>query len=211
MYITFDYIKNDNKSKITNNVLYNYFISNNIKFEEKENYLILDSNYINLSHEDINNLLYNVTLTGTKGVHNVIPKYHGNEFYIEVTGTDLDPLFKNEYIDPQRSHYIIYSNTKEVDYNLRKQNILMQLKRITNFDNSFYNDQHIELLTNFMCRNNTIIPISRFGMKNSDYSFISQLSFEDPYSVIQNILYGVEDNLSSVSAKLITGIYNDKI
>jgi len=46
-------------------------------------------------------------------------------------------------------------------------------------------------------------------MKNNNYSFISQLSFEDPYSVIQDVVYGTEDNLSSVSSKLITGIYND--
>jgi len=62
-----------------------------------------------------------------------------------------------------------------------------------------------------MCRNNIIVPMSRFGMKNDDYSLISKLSFEDPYSVLGNILYGVEDSLSSVSAKIITGIYNDKI
>ena len=53
--------------------------------------------------------------------------------------------------------------------------------------------------------------MSRFGMKNDDYSFISKLSFEDPYNFLGNILYDVEDNLSSVSAKIITGIYNDKI
>ena len=54
-----------------------------------------------------------------------------------------------------------------------------------------------------MYRNNTIVPMSRFGMINGDYSFISKLSYEDPYSVLENILYGFEDSLSSVSGKLL--------
>ncbi|ORX78477.1 beta and beta-prime subunits of DNA dependent RNA-polymerase [Anaeromyces robustus] len=203
--------KNDNESKITNKFLFNYLISNNIEFDEKERYLILDSNYIYLNYENIKNLLDNVTLTGTKGVKKVSSKYRGDEFYIEVIGTDLDPLFENEYIDPDRSHYITYSNTKKVDNDLRKQSILKQLKRITNTDNSIHSTQHIDLLTDFMCRNDSITPMSRFGMRNNNYPFISQLSFEDPLNIIRTVLYGVEDNLSTVSAKLITGIYNDKI
>jgi len=85
----------------------------------------------------------------------------------------------------------------------------MQLQRIVNVDSSSYNQNHIELLTDFMCSNNEITSMSRFGMKNGDYSFISQLFYEDPYSVIQDVVYVTEDNLTSVSSKLITGIYND--
>ncbi|OUM56560.1 hypothetical protein PIROE2DRAFT_18780 [Piromyces sp. E2] len=143
---------------------------------------MLDSDYINLNKEDIINLLNNIVLTGTKGVVQVIPKYIGDEFYIEVTGENLDPLFDNKYIDRNRSRYIVYSNAMAIDFEL-------------------------QLLTNFMCRNNEITPMSRFGMKKGNYSFISQLSFEDPYSVIQDVVYGIEDNITSISSKLITGIY----
>jgi len=204
--------ENKNEPNMTNDSLLDYFKLNNLTYEEKEKYFILNSNYIKIKYEEIIKLLNDITLAGTKGVKTVTPKMLGKEeFYVEVVGKDLDPLFKNPYIDLDRSRYIVYGNSKEVDYNTRKQNILTQLERITNIDKSFYNNQHIELLNNFMCRNNTVVPMSRFGMKNDDYSFISKLSFEDPYSVMQNILYGVEDNLSSVSAKIITGIYNDKI
>jgi len=56
-----------------------------------------------------------------------------------------------------------------------------------------------------MCRNNnTIVPMSRFKINNNEYSFIY---FEDPYNVIQNMVYEEEDNSSSVSDKLITCIY----
>ncbi|OUM61903.1 hypothetical protein PIROE2DRAFT_11967 [Piromyces sp. E2] len=71
-----------------------------------------------------------------------------------------------------------------IDFELRKKNISMQLQRIVNVDSSSYNQQHIELLTNFMCRNNEITPI-----------------------VIQDVLYGIEDYITSISSKLITGIY----
>ncbi|OUM57118.1 hypothetical protein PIROE2DRAFT_65183 [Piromyces sp. E2] len=182
-----------------------YFIKNKLNYEENDKYYMLDSDYINLNKEDIINLLNNIVLTGTKGVVQVIPKYIGDEFYIEVTGEDLDPLFDNKYIDRNRSRYIIYSNAMAIDFELRKKNILMQLQKIV--DSSSYNQQHIELLTSFMCRNNEITPMSRFGMKNGNYSFISQLSFEDPYSVIQDVVYGIEDNITSISSKLITGIY----
>ncbi|ORX41413.1 hypothetical protein BCR36DRAFT_311594 [Piromyces finnis] len=171
---------------------------------------MLDSGYINLNIDDITKILNNVVLSGTKGVVKVEKNFLGNELYIEVTGLNLNPLFNNKYIDKNRSRYIVYGNSMDIDFELRKKNILMQLKRIVNVDSSSsYNNQHTELLTNFMCRDNTILPMSRFGMKKGNYSFISQLSFEDPYSVIQNIFYGVEDRLTSISSKLITGIYND--
>ena len=206
------HIEIKNESNITNDSLLDYFKINNLKFEEKENYYILDSNYVKIKDEKIIKLLSDISLTGTKGVKTVTSKMLGEEeFYVEVVGRNLDPLFENQYIDLDRSRYTVYGTSKYVDHNTRKQNILEQLKRITNIDKSYYNNQHIELLTNFMCRNNTIVPMSRFGMKNDDYSFISKLSFEDPYSVLENILYGVKDSLSSVSAKIITGIYNDKI
>ncbi|KAG4081637.1 beta and beta-prime subunits of DNA dependent RNA-polymerase [Neocallimastix lanati (nom. inval.)] len=206
------HIEIKNESNITNDSLLDYFKINNLKFEEKENYYILDSNYVKIKDEKIIKLLSDISLTGTKGVKTVSSKMLGEEeFYVEVVGRNLDPLFENQYIDLDRSRYTVYGTSKYVDHNTRKQNILEQLKRITNIDKSYYNNQHIELLTNFMCRNNTIVPMSRFGMKNDDYSFISKLSFEDPYSVLENILYGVKDSLSSVSAKIITGIYNGKI
>ena len=197
------------KSFNKNNFITNYFNNNQIKYEEKDKYYMLDSNYVNLNKEDIIKLLDNIVLTGTKGVVDVIPKYVGDEFYIEVIGTNLDSLFNNSYIDKTRSRYLVYSNSMDIDFELRKKNILMQLQRIVNVDSSSYNQNHIELLTDFMCRNNEITPMSRFGMKNGDYSFISQLSFENPYSVIQDVVYGTEDNLTSVSSKLITGIYNN--
>jgi len=213
-------IKNNNvENEVTNteelkslseeNFITNYFTVNNIKYEENDKYYLLDSDYINLNKDDIIKLLDNIVLTGTKGVVSVVPKYLGDEFYVEVTGTNLDPLFNNSYIDKSRSQYLVYSNSMNIDFELRKKNILMQLQRIVNVDSSFYNQNHIELLTDFMCRNNEITPMSRFGMKKSNYSFISQLSFEDPYSVIQDVVYGTKDNLMSISSKLITGIYND--
>jgi len=197
------------KSLNEENFIINYFTVNKIKYEENDKYYLLDSDYINLNKDDIIKLLDNIVLTGTKGVVSVVPKYLGDEFYVEVTGTNLDPLFNNNYIDKSRSRYLVYSNSMDIDFELRKKNILMQLQRIVNVDSSSYNQNHIELLTDFMCRNNEITPMSRFGMKNGNYSFISQLSFEDPYSVIQDVVYGTEDNLTSVSSKLITGIYND--
>jgi len=137
-----------------NNFITNYFTINNINYEENDKYYMLDSDYINLNKDDIIKLLDNIVLTGNKGVVNIIPKYLKNEFYIEVTGTNLDPLFNNKYIDKSRSRYLVYSNSMDIDFQLRKNNILMQLQRIVNVDSSFYNQNHIELLTNFMCRNN---------------------------------------------------------
>lgn len=197
------------KQKISENEnIMNYFNKCNLKFEENDKYYTLDSGSINLNKDDINNILDNVVLSGTKGVVKIATNFINDELCIEVTGLNLKPLFNNEYIDKNRSRYIVYGNSMDINFELRKQNILMQLQRIVNVDSSsFYNNQHIELLTNFMCRDNTVLPMSRFGMKKSNYSFISQLSFEDPYSVIQNIFYGVEDKLTSISSKIITGIY----
>jgi RNA polymerase Rpb1, domain 5. len=186
--------------------LYQYFREHSLKYEEQEEYFTLDSNYIAINISAIETLLEDITLTGTKGVASVKLIKNEDEYCIEVTGTDLDPLFENEYIDPTRSYYISYDESMDIPFEQRKQNILHQLKGIVDEGGADYNYQHVELLTNFMCRDNYIIPMSRFGMNSADYSFISQLSFEDPYHVLLDVFYGVEDNLSSVSSKLITGI-----
>ncbi|ORX42239.1 hypothetical protein BCR36DRAFT_249689, partial [Piromyces finnis] len=187
-----------------------YFNEQNFEFEEFDKYYLLDSHFVNLDNEDINKVLNNVVLSGAKDIVKVTFKAIGNEHYIEVIGLDLDKLFKEEYIDKERSTYLVYANSFNIDFELRKKNILKQLIKIVNADITSYNMQHIELLTNFMCRDNTITPMSRFGMRNGDYSFISRLSFEDPFRVIQDVFYGVKDDLTSISSKLITGIYNDE-
>jgi len=48
-------------------------------------------------------------------------------------------------------------------------------------------------------------------MNINEYSFISQLSFENPYKILHDIFYDIEDNLASVSVKLITGVYDKEI
>ncbi|ORX65403.1 hypothetical protein BCR32DRAFT_297732 [Anaeromyces robustus] len=105
--------------------------------EKDKRYLILDSNYINITYENIKELLDNITLTGTgtKGVKKITFKY------------------------------------QKVDNDLRKQSILKQLERITTTDNSNHSTQHIELFTDFICRNNSITPMSRYGMRENNYPF----------------------------------------
>jgi len=66
------------------------------------------------------------------------------------------------YIDPERSHYIVYSNSKEINFDQRKQNIFDHLKRIVDNGSKDYKYQHIKLLTNFICRNDKLNPMSRF-------------------------------------------------
>ncbi|KAL6621154.1 hypothetical protein U3516DRAFT_862998 [Neocallimastix sp. 'constans'] len=116
------HIEIKNESNITNDSLLNYFKINNLTFEEKENYITL----------------YNIFLTGTKGVKTVSSKMLGEEeFYVEVVGRNLDPIFKNQYVDLDSSRYTVYGTSKQVYHNTRKQNILTQLKRITNIDKSY--------------------------------------------------------------------------
>jgi len=81
---------------------------------------MLDSDYVNLNKDNIIKLLDNIVLKGTKGVVDVIPKYVGDEFYIEVIRIGLDSLFNNNYIDNSRSLYLVYNNSMDIDFELRK-------------------------------------------------------------------------------------------
>ncbi|KAG4093492.1 hypothetical protein H8356DRAFT_1354403 [Neocallimastix lanati (nom. inval.)] len=77
----------------------NEFISYELRFDEKENYLIVDSNYIDLSIEDIETILE-----------------------------------ENNYMDPERLHYVVYGNSIEISFNQRK---------IVNNGSKDYNYQHL--------------------------------------------------------------------
>lgn len=66
----------------------------------------MDSNYINLSIDDVKTILEKVTITGTIGIAYITENIDKDEYKVDVNGTNLDPLFKNKYRDPERSHYI---------------------------------------------------------------------------------------------------------
>ncbi|ORX42871.1 beta and beta-prime subunits of DNA dependent RNA-polymerase [Piromyces finnis] len=176
---------NELQNTAKNELIINYLNNNKIKFEDKGKYYLLNSDFVELNNNGIKKILNNVVLSGTKGVIKVVPKHYNDEFIIEVTGTNLGPLFENEYVDKDRSRYIVYGNLMDVDFESRKKNILKQLQKIVNNGSSCKN-QHIELLTNFMCQDNKILSMSRFGMKNDNFSFMSKLSFEDPYNKLLN-------------------------
>jgi len=65
------------------------FSENQIKYDEKDNYFIVESNYIDLSIEDIKTILEEVTITGTKGITNVTVNIDKDEYTVVVTGINI--------------------------------------------------------------------------------------------------------------------------
>ena len=89
----------------------------------------MDSNCVSLDTNDIQTILEEVTVTGTKGITKIETYNDNDQYIISVTDTNLDPLFNNQYIDPERSYYLVYSNPNEISFDQRKQNTFESIKK----------------------------------------------------------------------------------
>ncbi|KAG4108013.1 hypothetical protein H8356DRAFT_1334457 [Neocallimastix lanati (nom. inval.)] len=106
-------------------------IQTEIPLSENSNQLffIVDSNCVSLDTNDIQTILEEVTVTGTKGITKIETYNDNDQYIISVTDTNLDPLFNNQYIDPERSYYLVYSNPNEISFDQRKQNTFESIKK----------------------------------------------------------------------------------
>ena len=166
------------------------------------------------------NLLNNIILRGVKNIPKVtirkIPNYmvlkDGNYVPVEIwvldtIGTNLQDILMLEDIDVYRT----FSNDIQETYRVlgveaARQTINNELSEVLEFDGTYINSHHIDLLCDRMTATKKMVSIFRHGINNDDIGPLAKASFEEtPEMFLRAARHAELDNMRGISANIMCG------
>ena len=165
-------------------------------------------------------LLNNLILRGIKNISKVllrkitdymIPDENGfrkTEIWVlDTVGTNLLKLLSLDFIDV----YNTTTNDIQEIYNVlgieaARQAIYNELTDVIEFDSTYINYHHLNLLCNRMTCNTGLVSVFRHGINNDNIGPIAKASFEEtPEQFLKAARHGELDNMRGVSANVMCG------
>ena len=190
------------------------------KEKSKKNVSSLDQSdeiYIIKNFQD--NLLNNIVLRGVKNIKKIIlrkvqelkkkdDKYVSVEKWVlDTVGTNLIDVLALDYIDANRTSS---NNIAEV-YNVlgieaARKTIYNELVDVIEFDGTYINSHHLNILCDRMSYNTKMTSIFRHGINNDNIGPIAKASFEEtPEMFLKAARHGELDIMRGVSANVMCG------
>uniref|UniRef100_A0A6C0LVD1 DNA-directed RNA polymerase II subunit RPB1 n=1 Tax=viral metagenome TaxID=1070528 RepID=A0A6C0LVD1_9ZZZZ len=176
-----------------------------------------DEIYILKNFQD--NLLNNIVLRGVKNIKKVVlrkvtevkkqeDKYEQVEKWVlDTIGNNLLDALALDYIDPTRTT----SNNIIETYNVlgieaARQTIYDELVEVIEFDGTYINAHHLNILCDRMSYNTKMTSIFRHGINNDNIGPIAKASFEEtPEMFLKAARHGELDIMRGVSANVMCG------
>ncbi|KAJ9052897.1 DNA-directed RNA polymerase II core subunit rpo21 [Entomophthora muscae] len=140
------------------------------------------------------NMLKEITLRGIPSIKRVFIQNKKNtfieptsgqfksheEFVLETDGTNLHEVICMEQIDPRR----IYSNNiveilDVLGIEAARKAILKELRNVIEFDGSYVSYRHLALLCDAMSGQGYLMPITRYGINQTNSGALMRCSFEE--------------------------------
>tara|TARA_B100001094_G_scaffold312283_1_gene348802 strand:- start:12572 stop:17140 length:4569 start_codon:yes stop_codon:yes gene_type:complete len=167
----------------------------------------------------LEDMLTNVVIKGVKGITNIVMSE--KEFYkkqekeliqdktwiLETDGVNILEVFNSRYVD-----YInTYSNDIIEVYNVlgieaARMLLIEQITEVIEYEGSYINDRHIELLCDIMTNKGILTAINRQGINRGDIGPLAKCSFEDTTDqLIKAGIFGEKDKLNGVSSNIMMG------
>jgi DNA-directed RNA polymerase II subunit RPB1 len=166
------------------------------------------------------NLLKNVILRGVKKIPKVtirkIPNYltlHDGNYepreiwVLDTIGTNLEDILMLEDIDINRT----YSNDIQETYRVlgieaARATIYNELSEVLEFDGTYINYHHVNLLCDRIAATKTMVSIFRHGINNDDIGPLAKASFEEtPEMFLRAARHAELDNMRGISANVMCG------
>jgi len=164
-------------------------------------------------------LLMNVKIKGIENITNIVMseenniKYSGGEYsyekewILETDGTNMIDIISNDMIN--------YKKTSSNDINeiysvlgieAARTKLINEIRELIEYDGSYINSRHIELLADAMTFSGSLISINRQGINRGDVGPLAKCSFEDTTDqLIKSSVFGELDLLSGVSSNIMMG------
>ena len=126
---------------------------------------------------------------------------------LDTVGTNLLKLLSLDFIDV----YNTTTNDIQEIYNVlgieaARQAIYNELTEVIEFDSTYINYHHLNLLCNRMTCNEGLVSVFRHGINNDNIGPIAKASFEEtPEQFLKAARHGELDNMRGVSANVMCG------
>lgn len=129
------------------------------------------------------------------------------EYYLDTDGTNLSGVLKHPKVSIARTVCTdVNEIVKTFGIEAARQVLLNEIRNVFTSNGIYINYHHLGLLVDTMCRPGEVTSISRHGFDRLDKSPISKTSFEETPEQLRNAaIYAEEDNMKSVSAKIMFG------
>ena len=177
-----------------------------------------DEIYILKKFQD--DLLNNIILRGVKKISNVLLRkisdsleetddnFSKKEIWVlDTVGTNLLDLLALDNID---QNSVITNDIQEIyrifGIEATRQSIYNELTEVIEYDSTYINYHHLNLLCDRMTLNKNLVSIYRHGINNDNIGPIAKASFEEtPEQFFKAARHGELDNLKGVSANVMCG------
>ena len=164
-------------------------------------------------------LLNNVVIKGIKDITNIVMsekdiyRYEENEiikdksWILETDGVNILDVFNSKYVDFVNT----YSNDiieihDTLGIEAARALLIEQITEVIEYEGSYINDRHIELLCDIMTNKGVLTAINRQGINRGDIGPLAKCSFEDTTDqLIKAGIHGEKDKLNGVSSNIMMG------
>ena len=191
----------------------------NGKEDEQLNGLSDQSDIISIFKNIQEDILNKVVIKGVKNITNIVMSEQDYYYYengeiergktwiLETDGVNLLDVFNSTYVDFIHT----YSNDIIEVYEClgieaARELLIEQITEVIEFEGSYINDRHIELLCDIMTNKGILTAINRQGINRGDIGPLAKCSFEDTTDqLIKAGIFGEKDKLNGVSSNIMMG------
>jgi DNA-directed RNA polymerase II subunit RPB1 len=164
-------------------------------------------------------MLSNVVIKGIKNITNIVmsevnvyKKKEGeiiseNTWMLETDGVNILDVFNSPYVDYIKT----FSNDIIEVFNVlgieaARALLIEQITDVVEYEGSYINDRHIEILCDIMTNKGFLTAINRQGINRGDIGPLAKCSFEDTTDqLIKAGIFGEKDKLNGVSSNIMMG------
>jgi DNA-directed RNA polymerase II subunit RPB1 len=165
-------------------------------------------------------MLNNVVLKGVKDIKKVIirkvlddvvlneDKYESKESWVlDTVGTNLIDILSLDYIDGNKTFTnSIVEMYKTLGIEAARHAIYNEFIEVIEFDGTYLNSHHLNMLCDRMTYNYKMTSIFRHGINNDDIGALAKASFEEtPEMFLKAARHGELDHMRGVSANVMCG------
>ena len=164
-------------------------------------------------------LLDNVVIKGVKNITNIVMSEESvdklvdkevvteKRWILETDGTNLLDIFASKYVD---SYNTTTNDIIEIYETLgieaARNKLIEEIRGVVEYEGSYINIRHIELLCDIMTSTGILLSINRQGINRGDSGPLAKCSFEDTTDqLIKSSLFGEVDKLLGVSSNIMMG------
>ncbi len=164
-------------------------------------------------------LLMNVKIKGVENITNIVMSEEAipvlkngeyeteKEWILETDGTNLIQMMSEDMIDFQKTSS---NDINEIYHCLgveaARTKLIEEITDLIEYDGSYINSRHIELLADTMTFSGVLISINRQGINRGDIGPLAKCSFEDTTDqLIKSSVFGERDRLLGVSSNIMMG------